>query len=102
MKTDHLLDRLFDAARSEGAPDTSAAEYGFETRLLARLREERGESIAWWARRLCPYFALLTVAAGLWSQSTRGQAPVDAAVLVETASRIEQDMLAAYLPGDRR
>ena len=34
---DSQLDALFRAARAD-APDTARAEYGFETRLLARLR----------------------------------------------------------------
>lgn len=51
MKPD--LDALFAAARTS-APDTSRVEFGFETRLLARLRTERSESWLVWGWKLCP------------------------------------------------
>ncbi len=63
------LDALFAAAR-EQRPDTSRAEYGFETRLMARLRERRQPdpvslfSIVSW--RLAPFFAVAVIALALW------------------------------------
>lgn len=65
MKAEDPLDLLFAAARRE-APNTSRAEFGFETRLLSRIREERGGAWFSWAWRLCPYFAALALAAGAW------------------------------------
>ena len=65
MKGDDPLDQLFAAVRAD-APDTERAQFGFETRLLARLREERGGSWFSWAWKLCPYFAALALAAGAW------------------------------------
>ena len=63
------LDALFAAAR-EARPDTSRAEYGFETRLMARLRERRQpdavslfSAVSW---RLAPFFAVCVIALALW------------------------------------
>ena len=61
------LDILFALARMR-RPDTSATEYAFETRLLARLRVERETGSAWamvsW--RLIPFFAACVAALTLW------------------------------------
>lgn len=65
--TDAELDALFAAARTV-QPDTSRAEYAFETRLLARLRAEA--SVGAWSWRLLPWFAALTLAVGAMSYST--------------------------------
>ena len=43
------LDAIFRAAR-ENAGDFDRLEYGFETRTLARIREERGSSWIAWTR----------------------------------------------------
>jgi hypothetical protein len=64
-KSDDIIDRLLKAAR-EDAPDTSRAEFAFETRLLARLGEERASGLAAWAWRLAPFFAALVMAASFW------------------------------------
>ena len=84
MKTnpDHALDALLAAARGT-AGDTGRVEFGFETRLLARLREEQGAGIFAWAWRLAPFFAALVIAAGLW-----GGAP---SARVESAARLMAD-----------
>lgn len=64
---DSELDALFAQARAQ-RPDTSAAEFAFETRLLARLRSERDTSSIWatvsW--RLAPFFAVCVVALTFW------------------------------------
>jgi hypothetical protein len=73
MKPDPL-DALFRAVR-EDAPDTSRAEYGFETRVLARIRAERRTSWQGWAWRLCPFFASIAVLAGAWFYQNREVAP---------------------------
>jgi hypothetical protein len=64
---DDRLNELFDAARRV-KPDTARVEYGFETRLLARLRTEREQLVPWptFAWKLMPVFAVIVVAAGLW------------------------------------
>ena len=61
------LDVLFATARTH-RPDTSAIEYAFETRLMARLRAARSTDSIWatvsW--RSAPFFATCTVALTLW------------------------------------
>lgn len=80
---DPLLDPLFAQARAQRA-DTSRAEYGFETRLLARLRETArpGRSglglVAW---KLAPFFALVVVALGIVQYETASQDAEQAAAL---------------------
>lgn len=64
---DCQLDALFALARAR-RPDTSAAEFAFETRLLARLRAQE-ETHSVWAMvswRLIPFFAVCVVALTLW------------------------------------
>ncbi len=63
---DEQLDKLIAAAR-QNKPDTARAEYGFEIRLLARLRQERTPSWSVWAWRLMPLFAAIVVALGVWN-----------------------------------
>ena len=61
------LDALFALARSQRA-DTSAAEFAFETRLMARLRESNSASSIW-ARvswRMIPAFAACVIALAVW------------------------------------
>ena len=63
------LDRLFARLR-EQRPDTAAAEYAFETRLMARLREKRrADPLSVWASvawRLCPIFGACVVGLVIW------------------------------------
>ena len=66
---DMELDALFARARAQ-RPDTSAAEYAFETRLMARLREKRQPdpasiwaSITW---TLAPLFAACVIGLAYW------------------------------------
>jgi hypothetical protein len=66
-RPDADLDALFALARAR-RPGASAAEYAFETRLLARLRAQRETSSIWamvsW--RLVPFFAACVVALSVW------------------------------------
>ena len=65
--SDADLDALFALARAN-RPDTSAAEYGFETRLMARLRERQEASSIWamvsW--RMIPLFSVCVLGLALW------------------------------------
>jgi hypothetical protein len=72
-KADRDLDALLAAVRQD-VPDTGRAEFAFETRLLARLGEERG--VFGLPAALSPgpgssvlFFAALALAAGLWSRT---------------------------------
>jgi hypothetical protein len=66
---DAALDALFARARAQ-RPDTAAAEYAFETRLMARLREQgRPDPESVWAAvawRLAPIFAVCVLGLALW------------------------------------
>jgi hypothetical protein len=79
--SDDELDALFRSARFEppscvdNAGGFERIEFGFETRLLARLREERGTSWLAWAWRLCPFAAALAIAASAWSYTHGDDAP---------------------------
>jgi hypothetical protein len=66
---DDTLDNLFRAAREE-AIDTGRLEFAFETRLMARLREERSAGVTAWAWKLAPFFAALALGVGLWDRAT--------------------------------
>jgi hypothetical protein len=70
---DEQLNKLFQAARS-AAPDTSRAEYGFETRLLAALRSQQGQRLPWFAFawKLMPVFAAVVLALGVWTMMGPG------------------------------
>ena len=78
---DDSLDRLFRAARTDEPPWADAEgglgrlEYGFETRLLARIREERATGWLAWAWQLCPFAAALAIAAGVWSYARHDEPP---------------------------
>jgi hypothetical protein len=95
---DPQLDALFAAARAN-ISDTSPFEYGFETRLIARLREESGASLFAWAWRLCPFFAALALAVAWWTQAN-ASAEVYSHFIAEAAPGSEE--LFTYLTGDRR
>lgn len=96
MNPDQKLDALLRAAR-DATPDTDSAEYAFETRLLARLREERGS--AWYplALRLSPLFAALVIAAAAWCQSFAGIEP-DPTYAWDAVRSADTSALFAWLP----
>lgn len=60
------LDSFFAAARA-AKPDTSLIEYGFESRLMAKIREKRERNFLWhaWVWRLVPFFAGIALVIGL-------------------------------------
>lgn len=97
MHGDDRLDRLFAAART-AKPDTARAEYGFETRLLARLRAERRQPALWaaWTWRLIPAFAVFVLALGVWNYMVPPGADTDPAAL---ASDFDQELV-AYFTGE--
>jgi len=78
------LDELFARARDR-RPDTSRAEYAFETRLLARLHASRQADRAWavvsW--RMIPFFAVFTLGLVLW-QTQMISAPQEAEQIAST------------------
>jgi hypothetical protein len=98
MNGDDRLRRLFAAAR-ESEPDTAQVEYGFETRLLARLRAERARPALWaaWTWRLIPAFAAVVLALGLWNFAAPA---VDGSDLATALTRSSEQDLVAYFTGE--
>ncbi len=92
------LDKLFKAVRAE-KPDTSRVEFGFETRLLARIRSEKEQESPWlvWAWKLMPAFAAVVLALGVWNVSfLRRPVSLETALL----GGGEQQLLAGVFAGD--
>jgi hypothetical protein len=91
------LDKLFRAARSVKR-DTSRGEFGFETRLLARLRAERAQAAPWFAFawKLLPAFAAIVIALGVWNYAAASAVDLPTAIVGNT----EESPLASYLTGE--
>jgi hypothetical protein len=89
---DGPLDALFAQARTH-RPDTSKAEYAFETRLLARLRAKRETNSVWamvsW--RLVPFFAVGVLALTLW-QAEAATETNDAATIAGLTNPVASDL----------
>jgi hypothetical protein len=69
------LESLFALARARRAK-TSAMEYGFETRLMARLRAQK-EPVPIWgmmAWRMMPFFAACALALTVWQAQVVSEA----------------------------
>ncbi len=66
--TDDDLNQLLAKARLM-RPETSRAEFAFETRLLAGLKDEQRNSLGFWGWRLAPWFAAGVIALGVFSWS---------------------------------
>lgn len=98
---DHHLDALFAAARQD-SPDTSRVEWGFETRVMARLREEGSPfaPVVTWAWRLCPFFAVLAVASVLWSRTASARVETEEYLLAHATPRDEENAMRTYLTGE--
>ena len=101
MNPESNLDALFRAARTD-APDTARLEFAFETRLLARLREERGSGLFTWAWRLAPFFAAVAIAAGWWGRLTIVQVETTANAVAEVARRGDNGALMSLVTGGGR
>ena len=93
------LAALFRAAR-ENARDFDRLEYGFETRTLARICEERGSSWLAWAARLCPFAAVLALAAGVWAYTSWEDSP-DGDSVVNAVRLAGVPVLDYYLGGEQ-
>jgi hypothetical protein len=95
---DEMLDRLFRAARHD-LPGGTSLEFAFETRVMARLREETSTGLFAWAWKLAPFFAVLAIAAGLWSRSTVVQADAIASLISEASRTQAEAALVTYFTG---
>ena len=89
------LEKLFQATRA-AHPDTARVEFGFETRLLARLRREPAPwfIFAW---KLLPFFAVVVLVLGAWNYVS---APLDLPAILD--SHANGDLLVNALAGGLR
>jgi hypothetical protein len=96
---DEQLDKLFEAARA-AKPNTSPTEFGFETRLLARIRAEAQQQLPWFAFawKLMPAFAVVVLALGVWNLTNVEFGPADLHAAV--AGDTEESFVAGYMTGD--
>lgn len=89
--SDSFLDTLFARARAE-RPDTTRAEYAFETRLLARLQSAR-QSDRVWARvswRMVPFFGAFVLVLVLWQAEVSSTAQdAEQAALAENSAAVD-------------
>jgi hypothetical protein len=92
LNQDEQLDALFALARTR-RPDTSAAEFAFETRLLGRLRtrEETGSIWAMVSWRLVPFFAVYVVGLALWQVEVASDT-TDAATIAGLTNPVAADL----------
>ena len=95
---DERLDKLFAVVRS-AKPETESVEYGFETRLMARIetgQKETASALAWvW--RLVPVFSMIALLLVLYSlfSATPSVLDLEAALV----GRWEESMLVNFLMG---
>ena len=75
---DEKIDRLFAAAR-KAEPYKTEIEYGFETRLMAKIRANRERQMPFllWAWRLIPVFVSIVIFLGIWTYSSRYSSMTD-------------------------
>ncbi len=96
---DNDLDRLFAAARKAELYKTER-EYGFETRVLARIQANRTEnrSFLLWAWRLIPFFASIVICLAIWISFFE---PSHASDLIAGAGNGYEDaVVVSYLAGE--
>ena len=98
---DAFLDDLLAAAR-EDRPDTSRAEYGFETRLMARIAAPEAAPAGWWFAwtwRLAPFFAVIALSLSAWTRFAPLPGSSDDRMMTEWSASADDD-LGAWLVED--
>ncbi len=98
-KEDEKLDRLFAEARKAELYDPKI-EYGFETRVMARVRMEREGRmpLLLWAWRLVPVFLSVVILLGIWTYVSTPDQRIDLSAVAGIGN--EETMLTAYLTGE--
>lgn len=96
---DEKLDRLFAAAR-RAEPYCANREYGFESRVMAKIRAKREEETPFltWSWRLIPVFVSLVVLIGIWIYAAGPSYAIDLSAISGTGS--EETTLIAFLAGE--
>ena len=96
---DVKLDMLFAAAcKAEIYP--IEREYGFETRVMARIpaKRETQKSFLIWEWRLIPLFVSLIIFLGIWIYASESHSTIDLSALTHIGD--EEAALTAYLAGE--
>jgi hypothetical protein len=93
------LDGLFAAAR-KAEPYKKEIEYGFETRLMAKIqaKRERQMPFFFWAWRLIPVFASIVIFLGIWIYSSRYSHMIDLSEITSISN--EETTVVAFLTGE--
>ena len=96
---DEQLDKLFKTARGV-TRDTTRAEFGFETRLMAWIRVERAQKTSWFAFawKLMPVFAAIVVVLGVWNVASINNDQADLATVI--AADADESPVASHLAGE--
>ncbi|HTZ18725.1 MAG TPA: hypothetical protein VMB78_09845 [Dissulfurispiraceae bacterium] len=96
---DDRLERLFAAARKYDACDPKL-QYGFETRMLTKIKEHRAASGPFflWAWRLIPALFAMVLMLGAWIYITEHSQPIGLNSI--TGINNEETMLVASLTGE--
>ncbi len=96
---DDKLDRLFASAR-KAELYKAEREYGFETRVLARIRADRTEKrlFLFWTWRLMPFFAAVAICLAIWISSFERSHASD--LIAGAGSGYEDAVVVAYLAGE--
>jgi len=93
------LERLFEAAR-KSQPYNTEIEYGFETRVMAKIKAEREKRKPFfsWSWRLMPAFVSAVLILGIWTYMAEHQQWVDLSSIA--GINHEETMLVASLTGE--
>ncbi len=97
-KTNKRLEQLFSAAR-DAAPDTSAMEAHFETRVMARIREQREKTAPWFGLvwRMIPIFAVVAAIAAICNMSFNPDHSQDMFAAITNG---QEDYAGSFLTGE--
>jgi len=96
---DEKLDRLFAAACKE-EPYKTDMEYGFEARVMARIRADRERQMPFllWAWRFIPVFVSIVIFLGIWTYSSRYSHKADLSAITRIGN--EEATLVAFFTGE--
>ena len=96
---DDRVERLFAAAR-KSQPCNANLEYGFETRVMAKIRERRDgqKSFFSWAWRFIPALVVVVMMLGAWTYISEQSQLIGLSSIAGINS--EETMLVASLTGE--
>jgi hypothetical protein len=96
---DDRLERLF-AAASKSEPYSANLQYGFETRVMAKIKAQRNGQNPFflWAWRLMPVFVLAVLMLGVWTYVAEHRQLTDMSTIAGINN--EETMMVASLTGE--